>query len=844
MRPSPSLYNQGSLSDDDFVANFVARAEVLDALLRRLRATSSEDGTSHHILVGARGMGKTSLLRRLAIAINRNEDLAKRYVPLTFREEQYNVLTLCTFWKNCGESLAEWAEAVGDDALANKIDLALPTSAWASDEGAASQFAETMAELGKRAVLLIDNLDIVLAPLPPEKHWEFRRHLQAAHGPVVIGAATQLLAVSTDPKSAFYEFFQPHFLEALSMQETETCMRSLAAGRGQNGAHVLKVLTGQPERLKTLHTLTGGNPRVLALVYRLLEARESEEAMADLEILLDQVTPYYKSRIEEYQTPQQRAVIDAIALHWDPITTSSLAETTLIPSTTLSPLLIKLRKDGFIESTGTSGSYAGHQLVERFLNIWYLMRHGTRRARQKMRWLVAFLSSFYSPSDLKEIASRAKLERGPDCWQPEYAYAFEEALARNSLLGFAGPSVSATASFPDGLNEPQRLVERSEAGRDEAGTLGMQKLVNEALDAWTAGRFPSLHDALDDLSPNFGGRIGSVELAEFAMALVNKGNRLGQTGDHAAAIAVYDEVLARFGDAEAPALRERVATALVNKGITLGQTGDSVAEIAVYDEVLARFGDAEAPALREGVAMALVNKGNRLGQTGDSVAAIAVYDEVLARFGAAEAPALREQVTIVQVLLANLYIDTISNTLRAEDLLLQATARKSQFAKENLAWLYLLAGRVSDALPLWGALKEIPEQGLALLEAALEFDQDNFGSATTKLAAALGGELETGGWDFHDDLNRLLRLAEQTGYGERLVTWFEEAGYADRIAPVYVAFKAYVRGERILLDSSPEVQQPAKVIFDRLTALRRHQQEASQGGNDKPKRGRGRPRKI
>ena len=41
--------------------------------------------------------------------------------------------------------------------------------------------------------------------------------------------------------------------------------------------------------------------------------------MADLEVLLDQVTPYYKARIEEYSTQQQRAVIDAIALHWDPI---------------------------------------------------------------------------------------------------------------------------------------------------------------------------------------------------------------------------------------------------------------------------------------------------------------------------------------------------------------------------------------------------------------------------------------------------------------------------------------------------------------------------------------------
>ncbi len=130
----------------------------------------------------------------------------------------------------------------------------------------------------------------------------------------------------------------------------EKCMRALARRRGEHGEHVIRVLDQQPERLKTLHTLTEGNPLVLALIYRLLETAESDAAMADLEILLDQVTPYYKARIEEYQTPQQRAVIDAIALYWDPITTGHLSRITNVPSTTLSPLLIKLRKDGLIES--------------------------------------------------------------------------------------------------------------------------------------------------------------------------------------------------------------------------------------------------------------------------------------------------------------------------------------------------------------------------------------------------------------------------------------------------------------------------------------------------------------
>jgi len=53
------------------------------------------------------------------------------------------------------------------------------------------------------------------------------------------------------------------------------------------------------------------------------------------------------------------------------------------------------------------------------------------------------------------------------------------------------------------------------------------------------------------------------------------------------AIAVYEDLLARFGTATEPALREQVAGALRNKGIALGALGRSEEEVAVYDVMLA-----------------------------------------------------------------------------------------------------------------------------------------------------------------------------------------------------------------------------------------------------------------
>jgi hypothetical protein len=89
------------------------------------------------------------------------------------------------------------------------------------------------------------------------------------------------------------------------------------------------------------------------------------------------------------------------------------------------------------------------------------------------------------------------------------------------------------------------------------------------------------------------------------VAGVNAGMILGQLG-RSEAIAVYDDVVSRFGEDDTPAVREQVASALVNKGITLGKLRRFAEERAVYDDLVSRFGEDDTPAVREQVAKAQV----------------------------------------------------------------------------------------------------------------------------------------------------------------------------------------------------------------------------------------------
>ncbi|HEX9732192.1 MAG TPA: AAA family ATPase, partial [Thermoanaerobaculia bacterium] len=107
-----------------------------------------------------------------------------------------------------------------------------------------------------------------------------------------------------------------------------------------------------------------------------------------------------------------------------------------------------------------------------------------------------------------------------------------------------------------------------------------------------------------------------------AKALFNRGVSLGALDRSAEALAVYDEVVSRYGQRQEPALAEQVATALFNKGFCLGALDRSAEELAVYDEVVSRYGQRQEPAIAEQVASALGGKGWReyeLGRYDDSV---------------------------------------------------------------------------------------------------------------------------------------------------------------------------------------------------------------------------------
>ena len=97
----PYAYNPHLLSDQELEKVFIARQDTFKSILSDIDSSGENAPPSHHLVIGQRGMGKSTLLRRLGVEL-RKPAFRDRFVPLNFAEEQHvEIDRLSRFWLNC-----------------------------------------------------------------------------------------------------------------------------------------------------------------------------------------------------------------------------------------------------------------------------------------------------------------------------------------------------------------------------------------------------------------------------------------------------------------------------------------------------------------------------------------------------------------------------------------------------------------------------------------------------------------------------------------------------------------------------------------------------------------------
>ena len=382
-------YNPGFLSDSEIVASFCIRNAEFASLLESLHA-SEGNANVHSLVIGPRGSGKTHLLLRVAAEVRRDDRLSAFY-PIVFAEESYEVATVGEFWLECLNHLAE--QAPEDERAGLRLSYSdLRTTA--DDRDLAGRCLGTILDFAdrheKRLLVVVENLNMLFADTAdPDAGWRLRHTLQTEPRIVLLGSATSRFDEIDHPDHALYDLFRVLTLQALDTEECDT---------------LWSALSGQPKgslQMRPLQILTGGNPRLIAVLAGFVKTYSFKDLMSNLFDLVDEHTEYFRSHIEALP-PQERRVYLALARLWKPATAKEVASQARVNVNKCSAQLGRLVDRGAVLLEDGARRRRTYYVAERMYNIYYLLRRPGAESHV-VDALVRFMALYYSPDELVHI---------------------------------------------------------------------------------------------------------------------------------------------------------------------------------------------------------------------------------------------------------------------------------------------------------------------------------------------------------------------------------------------------------------------------------------------------------
>lgn len=600
-------YNPERMSEQEIKETFVAHQWLVDEIISILKGQPTGAGVQHIVIVAPRGMGKTTILLMLRYAVLGGE-IASQWQPVLFPEESYGVYDLADLWL---EVINHIAAETGDAPLHDQVVALRDEQSHGSDlqEAALAKIKDWRVKNKKRLMLLVDNFDMILAQIGDERdNARLRDVLMNDDALMLIGGSTTFFKEARAYDQPLYNLFKIYNLNALDSAQIQELLRRRA--RIDNFPNFEELLQANKTRLRVLEYFTGGNPRLVLMLYRVITHSDLSEVKRGLEKLLDEVTPYYKAKVESLPA-QQRKILDHIARissqTREGLTPTEIASATRLAVNHVSAQLKRLAEVGYVRSANIRGRSSYYTLSEPLYAIWHQMRFG-RDARRRMNWLVVFLKGWY---DVQEI--------GSECQRLEAA--FRQYMV-DGLLTEARDALEYQRYLADAIDDRSMrasTVERIITGylelrdtdtlkREVLSDIELQYLTKDTLvSLFTAGLISKSQSEIGTVEqlPNEARRaeaVAAVKLAhaairerriEEALSQVNRALELDPTSF--AALILQASVFAHLGrDAEgAVALnralegRERndwIAWAV--RGITLFAKGDFVESISDMDKAL------------------------------------------------------------------------------------------------------------------------------------------------------------------------------------------------------------------------------------------------------------------
>jgi tetratricopeptide (TPR) repeat protein len=624
------LYNPDQMPKKEIEETFVAREKLVAELIALVASQPGGAGMRHVVIIAPRGMGKTTVLLMVKFAIE-DRGLADSWLVVKFPEESYGINDLADFWL---ETLNLIAAETGDEPLRQRAEELKSQYSQSEklQEAALATIKDWRCKHHKRLLLLVENFDQLLAQINDEHDNARLRDVLMNDGTMMlIGGATTYLKEARADDQPLYNFFKIYDLAELKFEQIQELLRSRAQWDDITDFEVkLKV---NSSRLRTLEYFTGGNPRLVLMLYRIVSQSDITEVRRALEKLLDEVTPYYKAKVEVLP-PQQRKILDHIArvsgeTH-EGLTPTDIASAVRLSPNQVSSQLKRLSESGYVRSANLRGRSSYYMLSEPLYAIWHQMRFG-RNARHRMQWLITFLRLWYASEEMgaeslhlearfHEYISANHISKARSVL--EHHRYLAEAMESTAERSRATESIMSSYLTLGDIENVKELCANSRAKRPYPGL--SEQLLNRLLDMGCISEedVASARDTrkLSSLIKTIVAAQGALDNKKFEAALryldkalkdepavepegsclwYFRGIALANLGQHVEALASYDRAMEIEPGDDAT---------WHNRGIALGKLGRYEEALESYDQALALTPDWAATWRNRGIVLANLSR--------------------------------------------------------------------------------------------------------------------------------------------------------------------------------------------------------------------------------------------
>jgi tetratricopeptide (TPR) repeat protein len=614
-------YDPWETPPEERKARFVGREALLERLLSRIAEQEGHRTVQHYLLLGPRGIGKTTLLLTLRDRIRESPTLSARWFCVQLREEEYFIRTLRDLLELVLRALAE------DEDLPDATEVAEQVHQEKREERSLAVAVEGLRSLaarhGRRILLLIDNFDRLFPATaagrrktrPAENEFRaFRKLLSKESFLMVVGASVRLFEEIAAYDQAFFNFFSP--VEIPNLSEDEICELLRKCAELEKNTAFLAQFEAQRDKVRAITYLTGGNPRLVLMLYDVLRHREMTPVVEALRETVGGLTPLLKHVLDDMPR-QQSKTLDALVRLRGAAPPNEIASMARLPLNVVTAQLGRLKEARFVVVEGEGkGRPATYRVSDPMFHTWYQMRY-LRPAGRRIELFVEFIRAWFSVEERRQFLDelwrvlgdngsrglRGYASQEASLAIRHYAFALEDKGERQEHIGRLADAYVEAGKWREAAMllaesaEPAAMTERQYecAAYRLLGDRMLEKgRHSEAIAAY--------RDALNK-------ELGDVE------AILGLGVCLESAGEHARAASEFQRVIDLPG---APA--KWVAVALVSRGVARGSLGDGQGAIADYTAAVDLPG---APAIA--VAMALVNRGIAKRSLEDGQGAIADY---------------------------------------------------------------------------------------------------------------------------------------------------------------------------------------------------------------------------